>query len=168
MEIEYKIIPIAPDYKISNIGDVISLKNNKQRNLKVTIEKSGYKVVGLRENGKYIRKRIHQLVALCFVDNPQNYNEVNHKDADKSNNTYTNLEWCTHTENIRHSFAMGLVSRKSGKQFHGYDKGVKVIVSGKIFNSIAGASRKLNIPRSSLSGELNGNRVNKSGIQPWK
>ncbi len=60
-------------------------------------------------NEGYYWKRIadHRLVAFTFVDNPNNYNEVNHKDRNRQNNHYTNLEWVTHQYNMKHSFENG-------------------------------------------------------------
>lgn len=164
MEIIYKIIEITPDYKISEFGDIISLKSGAEKAIKPFIERSGYKVASLCVNGKYIRKRIHQFVAMSFLENPLNLKEVNHKDADKSNNHFSNLEWCTHTHNIRHSFDMGLVGRKKGAESHMFNKGRKVVVNGIAYDCVAEAARAINRPRPSLSGELRGDRENKSGI----
>lgn len=51
---------------------------------------------------------VHRIVARCFVENPHEYLEVNHKDGNKTNNNTSNLEWCTRTENNRHAFRIGL------------------------------------------------------------
>lgn len=45
---------------------------------------------------------VHRLVALAFIDNPNGYLEVNHKDENKSNNAVDNLEWCDHTYNANY------------------------------------------------------------------
>jgi len=65
----------------------------------------------------YLRARIgdhdeyvHRIVAKCFVPNPHGYLEVNHLDGVKSNNTASNLEWCTRRENNKHAFRIGLRS----------------------------------------------------------
>lgn len=66
----------------------------------------GYKVIGLSK-GKNTKKNyyIHRLVAEYFIDNPDNKNNVNHIDYDRSNNNVSNLEWCTQDENIKHSLS---------------------------------------------------------------
>ena len=51
---------------------------------------------------------MHRLVAQTFLLNPDNLPCVNHKDGNKLNNSVGNLEWCTRSENARHSFQMGL------------------------------------------------------------
>ena len=59
--------------------------------------------------------RVHRLVAKCFLDPPDisERNIINHKDGDKSNNHYSNLEWCTQAENMVHAKLNGLIgSRK--------------------------------------------------------
>lgn len=57
--------------------------------------KWGYCQLHLWHNGKGAFKRVHRLIALTFLPNPNNYKEVNHKDENKLNNNIGNLEWCT-------------------------------------------------------------------------
>lgn len=67
----------------------------------------GYLVLGLTIKGKIRTKAIHRLVAEAFIENPNNLPEVNHKDCNRLNNSVENLEWITHSENIKYSYTMG-------------------------------------------------------------
>ena len=103
-------------YEISNWGRVKSLKrlvkiHNKwgecyitinEKILKKRIDKYGYERVMLCKHGKSKLKQVHRLVAEAFIPNPYNLPQVNHKDEDKQNNHYLNLEWCTHEYNVNY------------------------------------------------------------------
>lgn len=91
------------DYQISNLGRVKSLKYKKERILKYFFDKDGYKNLTLTKNGKAKKKKIHRLVAECFIKNPFNKPDVNHIDLDKSNNNVSNLEWVNKRENMKHA-----------------------------------------------------------------
>ena len=100
-------------YKISNLGNVKSFNtktNHKQPiNLKQTMDrKNGYLTVSLCKDKVQKIYRVHRLVAEAFIPNPNNYPIINHKDGKKQNNNVNNLEWCTHQQNIIHSWENGL------------------------------------------------------------
>lgn len=57
-------------------------------------------------DGKISRHSIHRLVAETYIPNPQNKSEVNHKDLDKLNNHYSNLEWVSKQENTIHAYRL--------------------------------------------------------------
>ena len=63
------------------------------------LKRDGYYDVGLRKNG--IRKyfKVHRLLAIVYIPNPNNYPCVNHIDCNKQNNNLNNLEWCTNMYN---------------------------------------------------------------------
>ena len=64
----------------------------------------GYARITLSYNGKTYRKTAHQFVAICFIPNPECKPHVNHIDGNHSNNHVSNLEWCTPSENEKHSY----------------------------------------------------------------
>jgi len=64
----------------------------------------GYNRVNLFVNGKAKKYRTHRLVAMEFINNPLNKENVNHIDGNKLNNNVENLEWCTASENEYHSY----------------------------------------------------------------
>lgn len=93
-------------YRISNFGRVISSHKGSWRELKQFKEDSGYLKVNLCKDKKSTRKRVHNLVAdsFCTKDESEGKLVVNHIDGDKSNNHFSNLEFVTQKENIRHYF----------------------------------------------------------------
>lgn len=102
-------------YLVNANGDVISLKGKTPRLLsQVTV--NGYKMVIMYNDGKAHLEYVHRLVAELFIDNPNNYNEINHIDENKANNNVNNLEWCTREYNINYGTRTERQSR-SMKQY---------------------------------------------------
>jgi hypothetical protein len=85
----FKIIKDHPKYSITSDGTI----KKKGFILTPTKDKSGYYFVVLNENKKQCSRRIHKLVALTYIENPNNYEIVNHKNNIKSDNRVENLEW---------------------------------------------------------------------------
>lgn len=94
-------------YTINTNGDVYSVKRNKY--LKHFIDKDGYAYVSLSKNCKGKKFKLHRLLAIHFIPNPDNKPEINHIDGNKLNNCVNNLEWCTNKYNIHHAMNMGLL-----------------------------------------------------------
>lgn len=99
-------------YQISSGGKVFSLKSNKE--LKPNIVRSGYKMVRLHKNGWSRDYLVHRLVADAFCNNYFNKPIVNHKDGNKINNYFLNLEWVTDSENQLHAIRTGLKGVRFG------------------------------------------------------
>ena len=100
-------------YQVSNTGKVRNVKRN--RTLSPALNSRGYQRVLLCKNGDKLNKFIHRLVAEAFIPNPENKPEVNHKDSNKTNNNFYNLEWVTHRENIEHMSLVKKVEQKEAR-----------------------------------------------------
>ena len=85
----------------------------KRRWLKLRTQNAGYVICDIYKNKKKKTFTIHRLVAKAFIENINNSKAVNHKDGNKLNNHYSNLEWCSHSENTKHSYNTGL-QKKTG------------------------------------------------------
>ena len=98
------------DYSVSTEGEV--RKDTKKYMLSQSSQQD-YKFVGLIINGKQKRMRVHRMVALTFINNPDNKPYVNHINGNRSDNNVENLEWVTPSENTQHAVNTGLF--KSGR-----------------------------------------------------
>ena len=101
-------------YKISNLGRLKSYAQNKDgRIIDGYVDKKGYKNVRMYDepqNGKWYK--MHRLVASTFIENPNSYPQVNHKDENKTNNRVDNLEWCDNLYNERY----GTKGKRAGEK----------------------------------------------------
>ena len=97
-------------YLISDDGKVFSCVKNKV--LKTHINNKGYERIELPIRGCVRKYHIHRLVAEAFVENPNNYPIVNHRDENPRNNRYDNLEWCTQKYNCLYGSRMERITSK--------------------------------------------------------
>ena len=88
-------------YACTTDGKIWSYRSNKF--LKPSKNKKGYLHVIFTKDDKRYDYRVHRLVAMTYIDNPKNKEQVNHIDGDKLNNYLSNLEWVTPEENIEHA-----------------------------------------------------------------
>ena len=132
-------------YLISNYGRIRSIgtcnsckKNGLIKQFKKN-GRNGYMQVRLHDHPKAKTIEVHILVAKAFIDNPNGLPMINHKDEDKTNNYYKNLEWCDNSYNIRYSKAKAIdVYTKEGAFVETLD-------------AIVDASKKYDIPTSNIS-----------------
>jgi|ERR1035437_1687176 hypothetical protein len=110
----WKPIIINPKYAISSKGRVKHIRFDRILKQRKTHE--GYPIVPLNFNGKSVYKNVARLVAMNFLDNPENKPQVNHKNGVKTDNNIKNLEWCTGSENMKHAFKMGLIVINKGEE----------------------------------------------------
>ena len=103
---------------------------------------------------------LHRIIAKMFLPNPENKEQVNHKDGNKLNNRLDNLEWMTNKENQIHKFATGLGNNFTRKIIQ-YDLKMNEI---KGFPSIAEASKILNIGKTNIRGVLINSRKTAGGF----
>ena len=96
---------IMAQYYVSTDGKVFSFKSFKYLTHQKTDD--DYWFISINKNGKTRKCYIHRLVALAYIDNPENKPQINHIDGNKKNNTVTNLEWVTAKENTAHAMKLG-------------------------------------------------------------
>ena len=101
-----EIIDFEGLYEINEYGEIRNIITNEIRS--PYISNKGYKCIDLYKNGVRYKMLIHRLVAIHFVPNPNNYPIVLHKDNDKLNTHYSNLQWGTYSENNSQAIRDGL------------------------------------------------------------
>lgn len=101
------------NYECSNLGRI---RNKSKKILKQRIKKTksnSYYMIDFHENGKVKSYMVHRVIASCFIPNPNNLPQVNHKDENGLNNNIGNLEWCTNKYNCNYGTRNKRLSDKS-------------------------------------------------------
>lgn len=168
-------------YQISNLGRVKSLYRKfmikdkrgfkrtvtvNEKILKLQIDKKGYQVVKIAKK----TYKVHRLVAIAFIPNPDNLPQVNHIDGIKTNNYIDNLEWVNNSENQLHAYKIGLnkPSEKAGRKRRKVcqiDLNTNKIIN--IFDSIAEVEKYFNNENLNITEVCNGKRKSCLGYG-WK
>lgn len=136
--------PQDPRIKVSNMGNAVSHKRGAPRPLKVCYTNDGYQMVNASRPPQYV----HRLVAETWIDNPNHYEQVNHINGDKDDNRVENLEWVTHSENMRHAYRTGLLKVKGTP--------IRIVETGETFESVSECARRIGCHHSSISNCLAG------------
>lgn len=144
MEI-WKKIEGHEQYEVSNYGRVRS----KRKVLKPFVNGRGYYRV---EIGHKNLRFVHRLVAEAFIENPNGYPIINHKDEDKTNNHVSNLEWCTHKYNSNYGTTPIRCSEKSRMPV------IQVLPNGEIvkWESLRAIERELGYSHANISKACKG------------
>jgi hypothetical protein len=188
-EIWKDVVGFEGAYKVSNLGRVKSLPRtspypgsaNGRREvgkmLKLTLCEDGYARVPL-SNGTNDQKkyRVHRLVAIAFIPNPNNYPNINHVNSDRKDNNISNLEWCTQAQNNLHAYRYGFkrpvkarlgvrgVPTKASRSVAQFDLAGNFI---RIWACHSQVKRDMDIAASSVSGCCMG-RLKTAGGFVWK
>ena len=141
-------------YQVSNLGRFKSLPRytrngscKQEKILKLAFDKDGYMLINLHKDGKRKSYRAHRLVAMHFLENPNNLPDINHKDENPSNNNVNNLEWCDKTYNNNYGTRNTRISNANK------DRCITPVIcltTNEIFKSVKEASNKYNIHQSHI------------------
>lgn len=162
-----KPVPGYPHYLVSDSGEVYSLRCG--RFLKQSISKFGYARCILYGNGKKQTIATHRLVAMAYLDNPNNYPQVNHKNENRLDNRVENLEWCTSSYNINYGNRNATVSRKLiefktktvGRKINQIAPETKEII--RVWDSVRQIERETGIAHSNIYNCCIGKRKTRGG-----
>jgi hypothetical protein len=169
-----KDVLFCKKYLIKSCGQVTNIKKNKV--LKGSITRVGYLRYFFSHEGKRFRVSAQRLIATCFIPNPDNKPQVNHKDGNKLNNDVSNLEWCTGSENALHSYKyLGKKPNKTGagkfNEKHPRSKRIlQISLDGKIVNEWVCANevrRKLGFSRGNICSCARGELKSANGYK-WQ
>lgn len=98
---EWRPVVGFDDYEISDQGRVKSLKFERSLILKPVLDSRGRHLISLYRHGQVHQRPIHRLIALAFLENPENFPMVRHLNDDRSCNLVTNLAWGTNYDNMQ-------------------------------------------------------------------
>lgn len=124
----FKTIPIYPNYSVSADGKIKGSRNNKILKPKIA---NGYESVCIYHNGVKRYHNVHRLVAMAWLDIPDNYTklQVAHNDGDRLNNHYSNLRWTTPKKNTHDKYKHGTMDLVPEGEKHHNAKLTKEIVA---------------------------------------
>ena len=163
MEVWKDIPGYEGDYQISSSGMVKSTKQGKEKLIALSPMHRGYLQAHLSKDGKTAMLRVHRLVAKVFIPNPECKPEVNHINGDKTDNRVENLEWCTPSENVRHSYESGTHGTKAKPVLQYNLQGCFV----REWESATEAERQTNIKHNNIAKVCKG-KMKQTGGYIWR
>lgn len=149
------------NYSITKDGKLWSEKYYKV--LAPYVNYKGYHCIKLHNEGKIFSTTIHRLVALTYIENPENKPQVNHINGDKSDNRVENLEWVTSSENQLHAYKNGLKKPCFHDRFY-RGKLLLDINTGIYYQSINEAANLLGYNKGTLRDYISGKKRNKTSL----
>lgn len=168
----WKSHPDIPGIEVSTFGNVRTLDRvistekmtrfQKGQALK-PCDAKGYLLVGIKINGKLVKRGVHRLVAQTFIPNPDNSPEVNHKDCDRKNNNVDNLEWVTRQENIAYRDKLGHTARNNKPKSPVFAVNLSTLEVSH-FSSQHEAGRELGINQCDVNAVLKGRQKTAHGF----
>lgn len=148
-------------YEVSTFGNVRNIKTKKLLKQLIRTEYYCVSLSYVKENSCNVR--VNRLVAKTFIENPNNYEVVNHIDGNKLNNNVSNLEWCSSKMNRKHAVENNLVNFHTRKvQQLGMD-GTLIAT----YDSIKEAEEKTGCSNKNISTVCKGGRKSCGGYI-WK
>lgn len=162
MSVVWKDVPgYEGKYLVSNDGQVYSRVTSRMLCPSIC---RGYAVVSLYRGREVKNCKVHRLVALAFLPNPDGKQTVNHIDENKLNNCATNLEWATIAEQNRHGTRVVRAARAKSREIEQYSPSGELI---RAWPSMAAVERVLGIRRGNIWACCEG-RIASAGGFIWK
>lgn len=138
-------------YGIDRNGDIFSVR--KMGLLKRCHHSLGYQQVYLTYfygGGRWFK--LHRLVALQFIPNPLGLTDINHLNGIKTDNRVENLQWCSHSDNVKHSYRV--LGRVHDSSYLG--KMIRCITTGKVYQSAVLAAKDLGVSTPNITACVKG------------
>lgn len=145
-EVWKDIVGFEGIYEVSNQGKVRRFDNQKIK--AAPLNAYGYPQVSLYKNGKVYLRRVHRLVAMAFIPNPNNLPMINHKDEVPTNNNVDNLEWCDAKYNVNYGSGNEKRALSHSKPVLQYSLSGDLI---REWRSATEAARELGFPQSGIN-----------------
>lgn len=135
-------------YQVSNLGNIRKIWKTKTTLCKPSYDSHKYKQIVLTKDKKRKSYKVHRLVALAFIPNPNDYSEINHIDENKQNNNVKNLEWCSRIYNCNYGDRNYRCTRHRLRRIQQYDMQNNLVGE---YQSLQEAEKITNINYQSIS-----------------